>query len=138
MPNKTFYFRVIAKCGHVGRCNYIPIAFPVIAESGKEAARVARNIPRVKHHQKFAILRCDKITYEDFEELKRINESDPYLKCTNKRELSEISNLEERVVNEKYHKKDAKKTRADRVNHKLLINKALKMSAKDEIYEYTY
>lgn len=33
------YFMVIAKCGHVGRKNYIPVKFAVVAESGKEAAK---------------------------------------------------------------------------------------------------
>ena len=47
-------FAVICKCGHVGRNNYILITFPVIANSKKEAARIARSIPRCKHHHNYA------------------------------------------------------------------------------------
>ena len=49
------YYMVIAKCGHVGRKNYIPVKFAVVAESGKEAAKKVRQFPRVKHDHKDAI-----------------------------------------------------------------------------------
>ena len=44
---KKFYI-VTAKCGHVGKSKYILINFPVIAEDGREAAKIARQIPRDK------------------------------------------------------------------------------------------
>ncbi len=50
------YFIVTAKCGHVGRDNYIPIDFAVKAESASKAASYARDLPRVKHDHKDAIL----------------------------------------------------------------------------------
>ena len=31
------YYKVVAKCGHVGKCNYVPIIFAVVAENGIEA-----------------------------------------------------------------------------------------------------
>ena len=43
------YYNVTAKCGHVGRENYIPISFAVKAQSAKEASKRVRNFPRVKH-----------------------------------------------------------------------------------------
>ena len=36
------YYIVTAKCGHVGRDYYIPIDFPIRAESRTEAAKVAQ------------------------------------------------------------------------------------------------
>lgn len=77
------YFKVVAKCGHVGRKHYVPIAFAVEAESGKEAARLTRDFPRVKHTQKFAILNCIEISFDEYEELREINSKDEYLKCKN-------------------------------------------------------
>ncbi|MGN1372736.1 MAG: hypothetical protein ACI4VK_01660 [Candidatus Coproplasma sp.] len=57
------YFEVQAKCGHVGRHNYVIKNFYVKAESGKEAARKIRLAPRVKHDRKDAIIRVKQIDY---------------------------------------------------------------------------
>lgn len=50
------YYKVRAKCGHVGRNNYIIKPFFVKANDGKEAAKIVRNTPRVKHDHKYAII----------------------------------------------------------------------------------
>ena len=76
------YFAVICKCGHVGRNNYILITFPVIANSKKEAARIAKNIPRCKHHHKDCIREVTEISYEEFLKIEHDNDKDPYLKCS--------------------------------------------------------
>lgn len=76
-------FEVEAKCGHVGRKYYTLKVFPVIAESRKQAAAIARNIPRVKHHHKDAIRRVDEISLDRFRELNEINNRDPYFFCKN-------------------------------------------------------
>ena len=55
-------YEVICKCGHVGKQHYIEISFPIIAENGREAAKKARYLPRVKHHHKDAIINVRKIT----------------------------------------------------------------------------
>ena len=62
------YFNVTAKCGHVGRGYYIPITFAVKAESAAEAASVARDLPRVKHHHKDAILSVKEVNRYEFED----------------------------------------------------------------------
>ena len=54
------YFEVIVKCGHVGHGKYIVKKLAILAESAKQAAKIARYIPRVKHHKKDAILSCKK------------------------------------------------------------------------------
>lgn len=61
------YFMVIAKCGHVSKNNYFKGELFFKAENGKEAARLARECPRVKHDQKDAILEVleiDSAAYE--------------------------------------------------------------------------
>ena len=60
------FYLVLAKCGHVGRRLYMPILFPVEAENGRDAAKEARKIPRVKRDHKDAILDCVEVTYEDY------------------------------------------------------------------------
>ena len=59
------YYAVDAKCGHVGINNYIIVKFAVAANSGKEAALKTRFFPRVKHHQKDAIINVKEINYVD-------------------------------------------------------------------------
>lgn len=87
------FFKVTCKCGHVGRDHFIRIDFPIRATNGKEAAEIARMLPRVKHHHKDAILACVEITEEEFETLKEKNKYDPYLRCVNPQEQSLIFDL---------------------------------------------
>lgn len=75
------YFEVLAKCGHVGRKHYILKRFAIRAESAKEAARITRNIPRVKHHHKDAIRSVTAVTPERFAEIVRENSADPFFCC---------------------------------------------------------
>lgn len=81
-----YYFEVSAKCGHVGRNNYIIKKFYVKAESGEDAAEIVRNKPRVKHHRRDAIQSVNKITEEQYlQGLKEMNE-DMYFKVTSKQQ----------------------------------------------------
>ncbi len=75
------FFKVIAKCGHVGRKYYYKGEFFVKAESGKMAAAIVRNAPRVKHHHKDAILDVIKIGYEDYVGGKITYSVNPYFNC---------------------------------------------------------
>lgn len=134
------YFMVIAKCGHVGRKNYIPIKFAVVAESGKEAAKKVRQFPRVKHNHKDAILDVRCITLEEFLEIKEINDNDLYLKCHSRQEQNLIVNLAERMVADLHNVKQAfdKQARKDRVAYKLRKFKIIEQSSKKEDYYYAY
>lgn len=90
-----------AKCGHVGRNNYIVIDFPIRANSGRQAARIARLTPRVKHHHKDAILAVNEVSYEDFMQQQRLNDSDVYLTVSNIQEQRQFSqNLDYRILRE--------------------------------------
>jgi len=78
------YFKVIAKCGHVGKNYYYEGTFYVTAESKKAAANKVRYIPRVKHHQKDAILQVEEVNVETFERGKRETYRNPYFTSKNK------------------------------------------------------
>ena len=77
------YFKVNAKCGHVGKGNYINIDFAVIASSAKEAAAKARFFGRVKHHYKDAINSVEEVGVEEFYALAEKLSNDPYISCDN-------------------------------------------------------
>lgn len=73
------YYLVEVMCGHVGAFAYIPVVFPILAEDGREAAKKARSIPRVKHHNKYAILNVKKVSYDEYILQQEVNNSDAYL-----------------------------------------------------------
>ena len=112
------YFKVTCKCGHVGRGYFIRIDFPVMAGSGKEAAAIAREIPRVKHHHKDAILACTEITPDEFEALREKNKYDPYLRCENPQEQSMIFDLHLRLEPEAGRTTAAKTSRRDSAQYR--------------------
>lgn len=80
------YFLVTAKCGHVGKRFYYKGNFYVEAENGRIAAKVVRDIPRVKHDHKDAILSVNKINYQDFIIGQQEEEKNPYYRCHSKQE----------------------------------------------------
>ena len=134
------YFMVIAKCGHVGRQNYIPIKFAVVAESRKEAAQVVRCFGRVKHDHKDAILDVKEIDYIEYCEIKKSNDEDPYLRCHSKYEQKQIANLEERFVTDNHSSKKIydKQERIDRIAYKSKKQKIIKKCKWEQTYEYAY
>ena len=99
---KLDMFEVVCKCGHVGKSHYVKIHFPVLARSGKEAARIARDLPRVKHDHKDAILNVWKIDRNRFYELRENNDNDPYLRCTCIQDQN-IIDISDRLLDEKEH-----------------------------------
>lgn len=76
------YFAVDAKCGHVGKNKYVIKTFPVYASNRRDAAKLVRNFPRVKHHHKDAILNVSTISLDKYLEIKSRNDLDPYFHCT--------------------------------------------------------
>ena len=77
------YYKVQAKCGHVGKNWFILKWFYVIADSGPEASKIVRFTPRVKHDHKFAIKEVVLITQEEYMFGKRSNDQDEYFKIHN-------------------------------------------------------
>ena len=100
------YFKVTTKCGHVGKKFCILIDFPVYAENAKEAAQIARNIPRVKHDHEDAIKNVQEITKEEYLDLIRINNEDPYLQCSSRHEQELLcSDLTDRLIVDNHKRK---------------------------------
>lgn len=98
MKENKKYYKVVCMCGHVGRKKYVPIAFAIKADSGREAARIARGLPRVKKQRKDAILDCREISKEQYEQLLRINKKDPYLHCSSVQERRQYRQIVTRIV----------------------------------------
>lgn len=135
------YYKVICKCGHVGRKHYVPIQFAIIAENGKEAARIGRNLPRVKHQHKDAVLNVIKISYEDYLELNEINNNDPYLKCKNKQQQNETCDLSNRMLIDEHNvvKPIDKTKRKEHVEYILKKQRLVeRFNRKERLYGYSY
>ena len=135
------YYEVIAKCGHVGKKHYVPVKFAVIAKDGKEAAKIVRQFPRVKHDHKDAILNVNKIDYERYLEIVEMNNNDPYLKCHSRQEQNLIDNIEDRLEIDLHNQKAKydKSSRLQRVTYKIKKTKILeKFSWEDSDYVYAY
>ena len=96
--NENKKYIVSTKCGHVGNNKYIVIDFAVSAKSAKEAAGIARNIPRVKHHWKNAIEEVREVTPEEYYNQININkEAKPILiKTARKTKLFSILSLKKK------------------------------------------
>ena len=88
------YFKVEAKCGHVGHGKCIWITFATMADNGKEAARKVRDFKRVKHDHKDAIGSVKEISFEEFIAIKAANDADPYLHCKNVQEQRKIPDFD--------------------------------------------
>ncbi len=98
MEEKVRFYKVVCMCGHVGKRRYIPIAFAIKAKGGKNAAKIARGLPRVKCQRRDAVLSCEEISEEQYRELRRINKEDPYLSCGNVQDQMEHPEIAERII----------------------------------------
>ena len=129
------YYNVTAKCGHVGRENYIPISFAVKANSAKEASKRVRNFPRVKHDHKDAILSCKEINEDEFNNLVKINNNDSYLTCKSKREQKQTCDLINRLVLDPNYISFNKKRGEDKLQKISFKLKKFKEQSKYDWYE---
>lgn len=114
------YFIVTAKCGHVGKNNYIEIDFPVFSTDGKAAAQHVKELPRVKHDHKDVIINVVAVDYERYYEQLNINRQDPYLNVTNKQDQKRlIPSLHKRVKREPIQEvvNHTKAKRVQRINY---------------------
>lgn len=91
-------YKVVAKCGHVGKGHYVEKVFAVKAETGKEAAEKVRMFPRVKHHHKDAIRSVELITIGEYIALREEQELDPFFFCRNVQEQRSYN--EENILDE--------------------------------------
>ncbi len=130
------FYAVTTKCGHVGRGKFIEVTFPVVAESGREAALKGKAIPRVKHDNKYAIVDVKRITEDEYTKLQENVSKDPYLRCRNSQEQRKTCpNIGERIQY-LYKIEDHRSERKERVKMLKNINKvneryALKQAKND-------
>ena len=127
------YYIVTAKCGHVGGDYYIPIDFPVKAESKTEAAKITRSIPRVKHHRKDAILNCREVTCEEYYATREKNQTDTYLFCHSSSEQKLFYNIEDRII-----KEPKNEMQFNRKNKTIYLLKKRKIIEKDCLSQCKY
>lgn len=90
-------YEVCAKCGHVGRNNYVDKVFAVVASSGKEAAAKVRSFPRVKHDHKDAIRYVESIDASRYAEIISGNHLDPFFLCHNVQEQRRLCNMDQEI-----------------------------------------
>lgn len=102
------YFKVIAKCGHVGKGNYVPVAFAVKAESRSAASQKVMGYHRVKKQLNDAIISCEEIDKHSYKELMCVNANDPYLHCKCNRQQREIEGFASLICRNEYRKERRK------------------------------
>ena len=135
------YYAVKAKCGHVGKRYYYPVVFGIIANNGVEAAKVARNLPRVKHDHKDAILFVKKICLDEYNQIILANKKNPYLKCKNIQEQNKINEFIKDDLVEENDKRiiiHSKAERKERVEFKAKKNNAYLKELMEYKYSYIY
>ena len=97
------YYRVEVKCGHVGRGRCIIKYLYIAAETGKEAAFIARYHPRVKHDHSDAILNCEEIGKDEYLEGIRRNKDDLYFRLHNRNEQREYEKTHSDEIKEDHY-----------------------------------
>lgn len=133
---KAFQFYIVdAVGGHVGRENAVIKSFAITATGPKEAVAVCRDIPRVKHHFKFAIQKVRKVSLEQYLIQRTWNAFDPYLTATNIQEQNCIEEDLPLISMEALGKKEPyKKTR--KVSPKRYLNNYLQLWSLQEDEDY--
>lgn len=117
-------YNVTCKCGHVGGPKwFIRKTFPIRARDGKEASAIARDMPRVKHGKKDAILNCVEIDSETYKIQQSINKNDPYLKCENPQDQKLIGEFSLKIEKEQDFKIDKMYSRKEYIKYKLKAEK---------------
>jgi len=107
MPDNKYYI-VACKGGHVGREQYKLIFCPVLAKSGKEAAKAAREMPRVKHDHPDAIKSVQLVSQIEYLQQLSINHCDGYFRCKSKKEQRVLGSLAH-IYQDKYNTDTRKK-----------------------------
>lgn len=102
MTPKNKYFKVTAKCGHVGKGNYVPVAFAVKAESRSAASQKVMTYHRVKKQLSDAIISCEEIDRDSYKELMQANKKFKYLQCKCNRQQREIEGFDSLICKNEY------------------------------------
>lgn len=107
------YFKVTARCGHVGRGLFVPIDFFVMAPSKEDAAAKVKVMPRVKKTiNSQSIIQVEEVNREEYEEGCEEMNNNPYLhhdRITEKDEAMELEMFLSEFVQKVPDKKSWKK-----------------------------
>ena len=120
------YYKVLAKCGHVGRNNYILKWFYIKAASAKEAAMLIIEKPRVKHNHKDVIRKVVEIKYDEYLVGLKIMADDKYFKAHSHQEQVIYNCIKQEDI---YHELDKIKYKKER-NGQILKYKSLLRESK--------
>lgn len=120
------YYKVLAKCGHVGRNNYIIKCFYLKANDDEEAAKIVRQKPRVKHHHKDAIRDVIAIELEEYLTGLKIMEADMYFKVQNSSDQRLYNCVKQEDIYPEEDKKKYKKPRNGQRLRALAMEKEMK------------
>jgi hypothetical protein len=111
------FFKVAAKCGHVGKGRFYMGTFYVQAQDGKAAAAMVRMRPRVKHDHKDAILSVAKIGYAEFKQGQAACQENLFFCCHNTQQQRQyMENIAGNIYAETDFGKREKKDNADRLS----------------------
>ena len=77
------YYKVFVKMGHVGINYFYDAALYIAARSKREAAYIARNTSRVKHHHSDAVRDVIEISIDEYNAGLETIKSEPYFQCHN-------------------------------------------------------
>ena len=128
------YYEVEAKCGHVGRNNYILKKIYVCANNGKEAAKFVRKMGRVKHDHKDAIKNVTEISFTDYKIGRQEMSNDNYFHVHSKQDQNALCNLDGYILKEETISKKYKSTHLKQKLVELLLIKEWK-SGRNYAYE---
>lgn len=123
------YYKVLAKCGHVGRNRYILKWFYLTANSREESARIIRFKPRVKHNHKDAIREVEKIDLDEYVTGRNKMDSDMYFNVHNSSDQKLYNCIKQEDVYLEVEEKKYKKNR----NGQRLRNESLKKEWEREL-----
>lgn len=123
------YYKVLAKCGHVGRNKYIIKWFYVKAVNAKDAAMQVKYIPRVKHHHKDAIRQVIEIDFNKYIEGLKLMLCDDYFRIHNSSEqkIYNFYNLENMFYEETKEEKDEKDNSKLILKYKIIARETRKL-----------
>ena len=125
------YYLAKVRTGHISKNEYILKWIPIIAENKKKAAEIARNHPRVLHHDKKAIEIVNRITYDEYLEQKKLYDNDPYFHIHN---VQDQRRLCPEVYENTFRKEQKEVYKRTHLRRKLIEESKIKLISKYRNY----
>lgn len=87
------YYKVTAKCGHVGKGMFCLKHFYVKSKSKNEARKLVRTKPRVKKGLRNCIVDVHRISHDEYVAGRKEWHEDPYFRCRSPEDLLKAKNM---------------------------------------------